>query len=123
MHPFFPFLLYQDLLFLRQVLSAPEHLPNISSGSLEDRDSSIPVECRTEEGTSFKDEDDEPPNPEALSTEPRSFADDMSDTAESNHDDDGDHTVFVDAAPEKTNLQPSKRPSGSFADEDDLFDL
>jgi hypothetical protein len=62
-------------------------------------------------------------NSEALSTEPRSFADDMSDTVESNHDDDADHTVFIDAASEKASLQPSKRTSSGFADEDDLFDL
>ncbi|KAK1684607.1 hypothetical protein QYE76_045455 [Lolium multiflorum] len=105
------------------ILPAPEHLPNISSDNLEDRDSSIPIESRTEERANFEDEDDEPTNPEALSTDPRSFADDIRDTAESNHDDDADHTVFVDAALEKASLQPSKIPSGSFVDEDDLFDL
>jgi hypothetical protein len=123
MHPLFPFLPYLDPHFLRYVLSAPEHLPNISSDNLEDRDSSIPIESRTEERANFEDEDDEPTNPEALSTDPRSFADDIRDTAESNHDDDADHTVFVDAALEKASLQPSKIPSGSFVDEDDLFDL
>jgi hypothetical protein len=68
-------------------------------------------------------EDNDPANPEALSTDHRSFADDISATAESNHDNDADHVVFVDAAPEKASAQTSKRPSGGFIDEDDLFDL
>ncbi|KAK1665917.1 hypothetical protein QYE76_054076 [Lolium multiflorum] len=70
-----------------------------------------------------KDEDNDPTNPEAFSIDPRSLADDMSDTAESNHDDDADHAAFVDAAAEKANVLPSKRSSSGFADEDDLFDL
>ncbi|KAK1670877.1 hypothetical protein QYE76_059036 [Lolium multiflorum] len=106
-----------------EVRLALEYFPSISNDNLEDRDSSIPIESRTEEKADFEDEDDEPPNPEALSTDHRSFADDISDAAESNHDDDADHAAFVDAAPEKANVQPSKRPSGGFADEDDLFDL
>jgi hypothetical protein len=39
------------------------------------------------------------------------------------HDDDADHAAFVDAAAEKAEALPSKRPSSGFADEDDLFDL
>jgi hypothetical protein len=74
-----------------------------------------------EENEDFEDFD--PANPEALSTDHRSFADDISDTAESNHDNDADHAAFVDAAPEKANTHSSKRPSGGFADEDNLFDL
>jgi hypothetical protein len=74
-----------------------------------------------EENEDFEDFD--PANPEALSTDHRSFADDISDTAESNHDNDADHAAFVDAAPEKAITQTLKRPSGGFADEDDLFDL
>jgi hypothetical protein len=111
MHPFFPFLFYQDLYFLRWVLLALKYFPSISNDNLEHRDSSIPIESCTEEKADFKDEDDEPPNPEDLSTDHRSFVDDISDTAESNHDDDADHATFVDAAPEKANVQPSNRPS------------
>jgi hypothetical protein len=62
-------------------------------------------------------------NPEAFSIDPKSLADDTSDTAESIHDDDADRAAFVDTATEKVNVQPLKRSSGWFADEDDLFDL
>jgi hypothetical protein len=40
---------------------------------------------------------------------------------ESNHDNDVDHAPFVHAALEKPNAQPPKRPSGGFADKDDLL--
>jgi hypothetical protein len=40
-----------------------------------------------------------------------------------NHDNDADRALVFDAAPEKTSVQSLKRPSGSFADEDDLLDL
>ena len=95
----------------------------MSDDNLEERSFSIPIESRTEENVDPEDEDNDPMNPEAFSIDPRSFADDTSDTAESNHDDDADHVAFVDAAAEKANVQPSKRSSGGFADEDDLFDL
>jgi hypothetical protein len=62
-------------------------------------------------------------NPEAFSIDPKSLADDTSDRAESIHEDDVDRAAFVDAAVEKANVQSSKRSSGGFADEDDLFDL
>jgi hypothetical protein len=95
----------------------------MSDDNLEERSSSIPVESYTEEDVDPEDEDNDPANPEAFSIDPRSFADDTSDTAESNHDDDADRTAFVDVATEKANVQPSKRSSGGFANEDDLFDL
>jgi hypothetical protein len=95
----------------------------MSGDNLEARSSSIPVEFHTEENANPEDEDNDPMNPEAFSIDPRSFADDMSDTAESNHDDDADRAAFVDAAAEKANVLPSKRSSGGFSDEDDLFDL
>ncbi|KAK1682234.1 hypothetical protein QYE76_043082 [Lolium multiflorum] len=50
-------------------------------------------------------------------------ADDLSDTAESMHDDDADQAAFVDAAAEEAKALPSKRSYGGFADEDDLWDL
>jgi hypothetical protein len=58
-------------------------------------------------------------NPKAFSIDPKSFADDMSDTAESNHDDDADRAAFVNAA-EEANVLPLKRSSDGFADEDNL---
>jgi hypothetical protein len=63
---------------------APECFPNISDEDLEEGDSSVPMESRAEENEDFEDEDNDPANPEALSTDHRSFADDISDTAESN---------------------------------------
>jgi hypothetical protein len=79
------------------------------------------MELRAEENQDFEDID--PANLEALSTDRRSFTDDISDTMELNHDNDVDHAAVVDAVPEKANTQTSKRPYGGFADEDDLFDL
>ncbi|KAK1654018.1 hypothetical protein QYE76_071823 [Lolium multiflorum] len=108
---------------LNEVQLAPEHFQHMSGDNLEERSSPIPVESRTEEKVDPEDEDDDPANPEAFSIDPRSFADDTSDTAESNHDDDADRAAFVDAAAEKANVQPSKRSSGGFADEDDLYDV
>ncbi|KAK1617748.1 hypothetical protein QYE76_023265 [Lolium multiflorum] len=68
-------------------------------------------------------EHDDPINPEAILIDPKSAADDISDTAGSMHDDDADHAAFVDAAAEEAKAFPSKRSSGGFADEDDLWDL
>ncbi|KAK1607493.1 hypothetical protein QYE76_031166 [Lolium multiflorum] len=62
-------------------------------------------------------------NPEASFIDPQSLADDISDTAGSIHDDDADRAAFVDTAAEKADALPSKRSSGGFADEDDLYDL
>jgi hypothetical protein len=104
-------------------LLAFECFPNISNEDLEEGDSSVPMESHAEQNEDSDGEDNDPANLEALSTDHRSFADDISDTAVSNHDDDADHTSFVDAAPEKANIQSSKRSSGDFADEDALFDL
>ena len=39
------------------------------------------------------------------------------------HDDDADRVAFVDAAAEKAEALPLKRPSDGFADEYDLYDL
>ncbi|KAK1648290.1 hypothetical protein QYE76_066095 [Lolium multiflorum] len=68
-------------------------------------------------------EHDDPMNPEASFIDPQSLADDISDTAGSIHDDDADRAAFVDAAAEKADALPTKRSSGGFVDEDDLFDL
>ncbi|KAK1643005.1 hypothetical protein QYE76_060810 [Lolium multiflorum] len=105
------------------ILPGAECFLNVSDDNLEGRNSSIPAESHTEENAGHEDEDNDPANPEALSTDPKSFADDISDTTESNHDDDADRAAFVDAAAEKANVQPPKRSSGGFADEDDFFDL
>jgi hypothetical protein len=39
------------------------------------------------------------------------------------HEDDADHATFIDAVAEEAEALPSKRSSGGFADEDDLWDL
>ncbi|KAK1677023.1 hypothetical protein QYE76_037871 [Lolium multiflorum] len=102
---------------------APERLQNLSNDASEERDSSIPVESHAKGNINLEDEHDDPMNPEASSIDPQSLADDISDTAGSIHDDDADRTAFVDAAAEKADVLPSKRSSGGFADEDDLFDI
>ena len=63
------------------------------------------------------------PIPKLLLADHKTLDDELTDTAESNHDNDADRAPFVHAAPEKARAQPPKRPSGGFADEDDLLDL
>ncbi|KAK1677041.1 hypothetical protein QYE76_037889 [Lolium multiflorum] len=106
-----------------EVLSTTECFPNVSDENLEEGDSTSLIESYAEENEMFEDEDNDPANPEALTTDHRSFADELSDTAESNHDNHADHAPFVDAASEKTTAQPPKRSSGGFADEDDLLEF
>jgi hypothetical protein len=95
----------------------------VSEENLEEGNSTVNIESCAEDNEILEEEDNDPANPEAFSADHRSFADDLSDTTESNHDNDADRAPFVDAAPEKTSAQPPKRPSGGFADEDDLLDL
>ena len=38
-------------------------------------------------------------------------------------DDDADRDAFIDAAVEGAKASPTKRSTGGFADEDDLFDM
>jgi hypothetical protein len=95
----------------------------VSDDNLEEGDSTAPVESCAEGNDMFEDEDNDPANPKALTTDHRSFADELSDTAESTHDNDAHHASFVDAALEKATAQPPKRSSGGFTDEDDLFEL
>nr|XP_051221934.1 uncharacterized protein LOC127340201 [Lolium perenne] len=104
-------------------LTAPEDLRGLSIDTSEGRDSSAPTGFHTEENASPKDERDDPINSKADFINPPSPANDISDTAESMHDDEADHAAFVDAAVEEAKALPAKRPSGGFADEDDLFDL
>jgi hypothetical protein len=95
----------------------------VSDENLEEGDSTANIESCADENEVLEDEDNDPANPEAFSADHRSFDDELSDTAESNHDNDADHAPFADAAPEKAGAQPPKRPSGGFVDEDDLLDL
>ena len=74
-----------------------------------------------EDSEAPKEEDNDPANPKASSADHRILDDELTDTAESNHDNDVDRASFVHAAPEKPSTQPPKRPSGGFADEDDLL--
>jgi hypothetical protein len=95
----------------------------VSEENLEEGGSTVNIESCAEENEILEEEDNDPANPEAFSANHISFADDLSNTAESNHDNDGGRAPFVDANPEKTSAQPRKIPSGGFADEDDLLDL
>ncbi|KAK1610070.1 hypothetical protein QYE76_033743 [Lolium multiflorum] len=101
-------------------LDYAQDLPNDTS---ERGDSSVPVGFHTEGNTSSEAEHDDPINPEAILIDLKSATDDISDTAASMNDDDADHAAFVDAAAEEAEALPSKRSSGGFADEDDLWDL
>jgi hypothetical protein len=98
-------------------------LQDLPNDVFERRDSSAPVESRAEGNISSEDDHDDPMNPEASFIHPQSPTDDISDTSGSIHDDDTDRAAFADVAAEKADELPSKRSSGGFADEDDLFDL
>nr|XP_051207017.1 uncharacterized protein LOC127322099 [Lolium perenne] len=102
---------------------APESLRDLPDDTSEGRDSSAHVGFHTDENASPTDERDDPMNCEANFSNPPPQANDISDTAGSMRDDDADHAAFVDAAAEDARASPVKRPSGGFADEDDLFDL
>jgi hypothetical protein len=106
-----------------QVMILAECFPTVSDVNLEEGDSTTPLESCAEATKMFEDEDNDPANPEALTTDHRSFADELSDTMESNHDNDADHAFLVDAASAKATAQPPKRSSSAFAEEDDLLDL
>jgi hypothetical protein len=93
----------------------------------EQGDSTANVESCTEvaeDSEAPKEEDNDPANIEASSVDHRILDDELTDTSESNHDNDVDRAPFVQAAPEKLSAQTPKRPSDGFADEDDfLLDL
>ncbi|KAK1628758.1 hypothetical protein QYE76_003073 [Lolium multiflorum] len=101
----------------------PDYLQDLPNDTSEKGDSSVPVGSHTEENASSEAERADPINPEAILIDPKSAANDISDTAGSMHDDDADHAAFVDAAAEEAEALASKRSSGGFADEDDLWDL
>ncbi|KAK1618030.1 hypothetical protein QYE76_023547 [Lolium multiflorum] len=101
----------------------PDYLQDLSNDISEKGDSSVPVGSHTEGNTSLEAELADPINHEAILIDPHSAANDISDTAGSMHDDDADHAAFVDVAVEEAEAVPSKRSSGGFADEDDLYDL
>jgi hypothetical protein len=88
----------------------------------EDGDSTANVEFCTEVAEDSETSEEEDNNPRAPSAEHKILDDDLANTAEpSQHDNDADHVPFAHAAPEKSSAQPQKRPSGGFADEDDLL--
>jgi hypothetical protein len=55
----------------------------------------------------------------------KNLDDELTDTAESSpsgqYDNDADRVLFVGAAPNASTVQPPKRPSGGFANEDELL--
>ncbi|KAM0856774.1 hypothetical protein ACQ4PT_048851 [Festuca glaucescens] len=110
-----------------EVPAAVKYFPAVSGveEDPEDGDSTANVEPYAEvvEGSeTSKEEDNNPFNPEAPSAKHKILDDELIDTAESSqHDNDADHVPFVTTAPETSSAQPPKRPSGGFADEDDLL--
>jgi hypothetical protein len=90
-----------------------------SNGNIED------VEV-VEDNEASKEEEKNPFNLEALFAEHHKTLDDeLTDTAESSpsnqHENDADRILFVGAAPGTSTAQLPKRPSGGFADEDELL--
>ena len=113
---------------LRQVPATAKYYPVISEieEEPEDGDSTGNVESHigvAEDSEASKEEDNSPFNPEAPSAEYHKILDDeLTDTAESSqHDNDADRVLFVGVAPESSTAQPPKRPSGGFAEEDELL--
>ena len=113
---------------LRQVPVTVKYFPAVSEveEEPEDGDSTGNVESHVEvaeDSEASKEEGNNPFNPEAPSAEYHKILDDeLTDTAESSqHDNDADRVAFVDAAPGTSAAQPPKRPSGGFAEEDDLL--
>ena len=112
---------------LRQVPATVKYFPSVSEveNDSEDGDSTANVESHVEiaeVSEASKEEDNNPFNPEAPSAKHKILDDELTDTAESSqHDNDVDRVPFVNAALETSSAQPPKRPSGGFADEDDLL--
>ncbi|KAK1643060.1 hypothetical protein QYE76_060865 [Lolium multiflorum] len=108
----------------------PSKIP-IVSGNMHDspddtsegRGSSIPVDFHTVDHTGLEDEYNGPIDFEVAHTDLPSSADDAGIADGSMRNDDADHDTFVDAAAEEARASPVKRSTGSFADEDDLFDI
>jgi hypothetical protein len=77
-----------------QVMILAECFPTVSYVNLEEGDSTTPLESCAEATKMFEDEDNDPANPGALTIDHRSFADELSDTSELNHDNDADHAFL-----------------------------
>jgi hypothetical protein len=97
----------------------------------EDDESIDNVEAHVEvvedsEASENEEEENNPIGPEAHSAEcQKKLDDELTDTVElspsDQYDNDVDRVLFVGAAPEVSTVQPPKKPSGVFADEDELF--
>jgi hypothetical protein len=98
----------------------------------EDDESTGNVEAHVEvveDSEATEDEEEEQNNtigPEVLTGErQKALADELTDMAESSpsdrYDNDVDRVLFVGVAPEASTVQPPKRPSGGFADEDEML--
>lgn len=109
-----------------QVPITAEYFPVVSEDAENPEEGSSTVNVEScaeiaEDSEAFKGENNDPANPEASFADHRILDDDLTNTAESIHDNDVDHAPFVPAALEKSGTQLPKRPSGGFADEDDLL--
>ncbi|KAK1607050.1 hypothetical protein QYE76_030723 [Lolium multiflorum] len=86
----------------------PDYLQDLPNDTSEKGDSSAPVESHTGENASSEAKHADPINPEAILIDPKSATNDISDTARSMHDEDADHTAFIDAAAEDAEALASK---------------
>jgi hypothetical protein len=124
LHPIYLASSYRVFAFFHQIPLTTDYFPTVSGTeeNPKDGDSTANVEFCTEVAEDSEASEEEDNNPRAPSTEHKILDDDLADTAESSqHDNDADHVPFAHAAPEKSSAQPQKRPSGGFADEDDLL--
>jgi hypothetical protein len=114
-----------NLCLIWQVPSTAKYFPIMSEDeeNPEEGGSTTNIKSCAENNEVLEGEDNDSANPEAFYVDHRTLVDELIDTADSNHDNDADRAPFVHATPEKTSAHPPKRPSGGFADEDDLLDL
>jgi hypothetical protein len=93
-----------NLCLIRQVPSTAEYFPILSEDeeNPDEGGSTANIKFCAEDNDVLEGEDNDSANPEAFSTDHRTLADELTDTAESNHDNDADRAPFVHAADKET---------------------
>lgn len=86
---------------IRQVPPTAEYFPIVSEENSEEGGSTTNVKSCAEDNEVLEGEDNDLANPEAFSADHRTCANELTDTSESNHDNDADRAPFVHAASEK----------------------
>jgi hypothetical protein len=109
--------------FLRQIPIVSGNLHDSPNDTSEGRGSSVPVDFHTVEHTGPEDEYNGLIDFEVAHSDLPSSADNAGDADGSMRNDNADRDTFVDAAAEEARASPTKRSTGGFADEDDLFDM